>query len=154
MVNNDVLKKMRFILNFGDDQMISTFAEGGMQVSRSLVSQWLKDEENEDYLLCKDVELATFLNGLIVKKRGVSESGVPKAEIKLTNNLTLRKLKIAFDLKSEDLIEILNLADLRVGKHELSAFFRKPGHKNYRECKDQILRNFLMGLQLKERPRE
>ena len=62
------------------------------------------------------------------------------------------KLKIALNLKAEDVLEVLALADLRISKHELSAFFRKPDNKHYRECKDQILRNFLKGLQLKYRP--
>lgn len=131
--------------------MIETFSNGGRQVSRELVSQWLKKDDHEDYKLCSDEELATFLNGLIINKRGKVEGSVPVAEKKMTNNLTLKKLKIAFELKGEEIIEILDLADFRVGKHELSAFFRKFGHKNYRECKSQILRNFLMGLQLRER---
>jgi len=42
--------------------------------------------------------------------------------------------------------------DMHISKHELSAIFRKPGQKQYRECKDQFLRNFLYGLQFKERP--
>jgi len=49
-------------------------------------------------------------------------------------------------LKDEGILEILGLAGLDLSKHELSAFFRKPGHKHYRECKDQVLRNFLSGL--------
>ena len=61
------------------------------------------------------------------------------------------KLKIALNLKSEDVLEILQLAEFQLSKHELSAFFRKPGHKHYRDCKDQVLRNFLKGLQMKYR---
>jgi len=70
----------------------------------------------------------------------------------LTNNSIFRKLKIALDLKGEDILHIMDLADLHMSEHELSAFFRKPGHKHYRLCKDQILRNFLKGLRLKYRP--
>ena len=62
------------------------------------------------------------------------------------------KLKIALNLKAEDVLEIMYLSDWRMSKHELSAFFRKPGHKHYRDCKNQILRNFLKGVQLKYRP--
>ncbi|MDB4261608.1 DUF1456 family protein, partial [bacterium] len=69
----------------------------------------------------------------------------------LTNNLILRKLKIALELQSEDIIDILKLAELELSASELSSFFRKPGHRNYRACKDQVLRNFLMGLQIKLR---
>ena len=62
------------------------------------------------------------------------------------------KLKIALNLKADDVLGILDLANFRISKHELSAFFRRPDHKHYRECKDQILRNFLKGIQLKYRP--
>lgn len=61
------------------------------------------------------------------------------------------KLKIALNLKAEDVLEIMALADLKISKHELSAFFRKPAHKHFRECQNQILRNFLKGMQLKYR---
>ena len=60
-------------------------------------------------------------------------------------------LKIALNLKAEEIIELLALAGFHIGKHELSAFFRRADHKHYRECKDQILRNFLKGVQLKVR---
>ena len=61
------------------------------------------------------------------------------------------KLKIAFNLKADETLALLALNDLEISKHELSAFFRKPGHKHHRACKDQVLRNFLQGLQLKYR---
>ncbi|AYC06892.1 Glutamate synthase (NADPH) large chain [Vibrio cholerae] len=51
------------------------------------------------------------------------------------------------NLKAEDILEILQLADFRLSKHELSAFFRKPDNKHYRECKDQVLKSFLLGLE-------
>jgi uncharacterized protein YehS (DUF1456 family) len=54
-------------------------------------------------------------------------------------------------LQADDVLELVNRDDFRISKHELSAFFRKPGHKHYRECKDQVLRNFLKGIQLKYR---
>jgi len=66
--------------------------------------------------------------------------------------MVLRKLKIAFDMKNEDVLALLSTAGLDLGKHELSAFFRRTDHKHYRPCKDQVLRNFLRGLQIKYRP--
>ena len=151
MLNNDVLKRVRYILDYNDNQMIEVFALADLEVSRKVLSQWLKKDDDPDYKSCKSVELATFLNGLISDKRGKKEGEQPIPEKVLTNNIIFKKLKIAFNLKAEDIIEALDLAELRVSKHELSAFFRKPNHKNYRECKAQILRNFLMGLQLKLR---
>ncbi len=151
MLNNDVLKKLRYILDLGDDQMKDIFKLADMDVSRETVCNWLKSDDSPDYLVCKDLDLASFLNGLINLKRGKLESGQPKQEKHLNNNIILRKLSIAFRFRSEDIIEVLSLADFRLSKHELSAFFRKQDHKNYRECQAQVLRNFLMGLQIKIR---
>ncbi len=151
MLNNDVLRRVRYILDFSDRQMMKTFGLAGLEVSREGVSQWLKKDDDPDFQRCEDLEFAVFLNGLIIEKRGKREGEQPKPEKSLTNNIIFRKLIIAFNLKSEEVIEILDLAGLRISKHELSALFRKPDHKNYRECKGQILRNFLSGLQLKFR---
>ena len=82
---------------------------------------------------------------------GKKEGSQVEPEQSLTNNLIFRKLKIALDLKDDDILVIMESVDFRLSKHELSAFFRKPGHKNYRECKNQILRNFLTGVQNKYR---
>lgn len=151
MTNNDILRRVRYILNFNDSEMLDICALADMKVSKEQMGQWLKKDDDPEYEPCKSIELASFLNGLISEKRGKKEGETPKPEKNLTNNIILRKLMIAFSLKSEDVIEILGFADLRISKHELSAFFRKPEHKNYRECKAQILRNFLMGLQIKLR---
>ena len=151
MTNNDVLRRVRYIFDFNDDKMIAIFALTDLEVSREQISKWLKKDDDEDYQSCADVKLATFLNGLIIDKRG-KKPGEPAAiETKLTNNLIFRKLKIALDLKDEDILKLLESVDFRLSKHELSAFFRKPGHKNYRECKDQVLRNFLSAVQQKYR---
>jgi uncharacterized protein YehS (DUF1456 family) len=93
--------------------------------------------------------MAIFLNGFINEKRGKKEGVQPEPEKRLNNNIILRKLKIALNLKDEDILEILMLADLRISKHELSAFFRNPNQEQYRLCKDQVLRNFLFGMQKK-----
>ena len=153
MVNNDVLRRVRFILDLDDSKMISIFAQADLEVTRVQVSDWLKRDEDPEFQKCNDRQLATFLNGLINDKRGKKEGEQPKPEKTLTNNIVLRKLKIAFDLKSEDVLKLIAQTDidLRLSKHELSAFFRKAEHKHYRECKDQVLRNFLQGLQAQYR---
>lgn len=129
--------------------MMSLFASGGQEVSREEVSDWLKKEDDPAYKECSDLLLATFLNGLIVDRRGKKDGPQPLPEKRLTNNIIFMKLKIALDLQAEDVLQILGLAGFILSKHELSAFFRKPDHKHYRECKDQVLRNFLMGVQIK-----
>ena len=114
----------------------------------------MKQEDDPAYNKLTDVQLATYLNGLINDKRGKREGPQPVPDKDLTNNAVFMKLKIALNLQAEDILEIMDLSDFRMSKHELSAFFRKPGHKHYRECKDQILRIFLKGLQMQYRKDE
>ncbi|MCK5902943.1 MAG: DUF1456 family protein [Cocleimonas sp.] len=151
MTNNDVLRRVRYIFNFNDRTMIEIFGLADTQVTRADVSCWLKKNDDEDYKSLNDLQLACFLNGLIVKKRGKREGVQPKSEKTLNNNKIFMKLKIALSLKAEAVLDLLILANFQMSKHELSAFFRKPDHKHYRVCKDQILRNFLQGIQLKYR---
>lgn len=151
MTNNDILRRIRYILDFNDSKMVSVFGLAGQRVKREQVSEWLKKDDNPAYKSCNDTQLAIFLDGLIIDKRGKKEGPQPKPNKHLTNNIIFMKLKIAFFLKAEDVLEILGSAELHISKHELSALFRKPGHRHYHECKDQILRNFLKGLQLKHR---
>ena len=151
MNQNDILRRVRYFLDLDDSKMMSIFSLGGSEVTRAQVSDWLKKDDDPAYQQMNDQELATFLNGLIVEKRGERDGPQVKPEKQLTNNMIFMKLKIALNLKAEDTLAILALNDFRISKHELSAFFRKPGHKHFRACKDQVLRNFLKGLQLKYR---
>lgn len=151
MTNNDILRRIRYIFDFNDDKMITLFASADCEVTRAQISDWMKQEDDPEYKKLSDVLLATYLNGLINDKRGKKEGPQPVPEKNLTNNAIFMKLKIALNLQAEDILEIMDLSDFRMSKHELSAFFRKVGHKHYRECKDQILRVFLKGLQIKYR---
>lgn len=152
MNNNDILRRIRYIFDYDDSKMMAIFGLADCQVTRSQVSDWLKKDDDPACEKCSDTQLAFFLNGLINDKRGRKEGPQPEPEQRLTKNIIFMKLKIALDLKAEDVIKIMSLADFNISKSELSAFFRKPGHKHYRECKNQILRNFLKGVQLKYRP--
>ena len=152
MNKNDILRRIRYIFDFSDSDMISIFGQAGHEVTRAQVSDWLKKDDDPAFKKCTDKELAVFLNGLINHKRGKRQGPQPEPEHKLSNNAIFMKLKIAVNLKAQEVINVLSLAGLKISKHELSAFFRRPGHRHYRECKNQILRNFLKGLQLKLRP--
>jgi uncharacterized protein YehS (DUF1456 family) len=151
MTNNDILRRIRYTFAFDDSKMIAIFGLADHQVTRAEISDWLKKEEDPAYQECSDTLLAIFLNGLINEKRGKKEGAQPEPEKRLTNNSIFMKLKIALNLKAEDVLVIMDLAGFPMSKPELTSFFRKPGHKHYRECKDQILRYFLKGLQLKYR---
>jgi uncharacterized protein YehS (DUF1456 family) len=147
MTNNDILRRLRYTFNFTNQQMVDIFALGELEVTEEQVLIWLKREEDKDYKSCRDKALSHYLNGLIVFKRGKKDDAPMPTEDELNNNIILRKLKIAMNMQSDDMIKALESADFRIGKSELSAFFRKPGHKHFRVCKDQVLRNFIVGLQ-------
>ena len=147
MTHNDVLRSLRYLLNVSDAAMIDIFRLGDHAVSRAEVVAFLKTEEDEGYQPCSDKAMAHFLNGLVIYKRGKDESRPPQPlELPVTNNTVLKKVRVAFELKDDDIIALLQRTGLRVSKAELGAFFRRPDHRNYRDCGDQILRNLLKGL--------
>jgi len=151
VTNNDILRRIRYIFNINDSKMIATFDLADYAVTREQISDWLKKEEDPAFKELSDKQLAIFLNGLIVKNRGKKDGPQPEPEERINYNIIFRKLKIALDFKDEDILAALDLAEFPISKHELSALFRRPDHKHYRECQTQILRNFLKGLQLKYR---
>ncbi len=148
MTNNDMLRRLRYTFDLNDSAVISIFRLAGKEVTREEISDWLKKPDDAAFKSCNDTVFATFLNGFIVSQRGVKEGPAPTIEKHLTNNIIFRKLKIALNLQADEVLAVLASGGSEISKHELSAFFRKTGHKHFRECKDQILRNFLHGLQL------
>ena len=149
MDNNDVLRRLRYSFELEDSTMIKLFQHCDVTVTRAEISAWLKKEEDPEVVQINDAQMATFLNGFIVEKRGKKNGQTPPPETKMNNNIVLAKLKIALGLQSEEIIALITMAGLTISKHELSAFFRKNSHKHYRSCKDQILRHFLKGVQMK-----
>jgi uncharacterized protein YehS (DUF1456 family) len=148
MNNNQVLRRVCNAFALDDAQKIAVFAEADCTISHDLLSSWYKQEDDADFVACKDVELASFLNGFINHNRGKKDGPQTEPETELDNNMIFMKLKIALNLKAEDLMLIMGLADNKLSKHEMSAFFRKPGNKHYRECRDDTLSDFLKGMKV------
>ncbi|MDX9696304.1 MAG: DUF1456 family protein [Bacteroidales bacterium] len=148
MSNNDILRRIRYTFDLNDTKMINIFGLADLNVSRAQISDWLKKDDDPAFQELSDVHMSTFLNGFIIEMRGKKEGPQPEPEKILNNNIVFRKLKIALNLKDEDILDIFNLVDMRLSKHELSAFFRNPNQSQYRACKDQFLRNFLQGMQI------
>jgi uncharacterized protein YehS (DUF1456 family) len=149
MNNNDVLRSIRHVLNLSDTTIVDIFTLAQHKIDQATVANFLKDEDEAGYIACTNNLMIFFLDGLITHRRGKSDtkSADPKGIFPpLTNNIILKKLRIAFDLKEDDFIELMSLADYETSKNELSAIFRKPGHKHYRECSDEFLMGFLVGL--------
>lgn len=64
----------------------------------------------------------------------------------MNNNDIFKKLRVALQLRDDQIVEILELVDFRMSKGEIGNLFRKEDHESYMECGDQVLRNFLNGL--------
>lgn len=152
MTNNDYLRSLRYVLDVSDFKLADIIKLAGLTVPVEEVRDYLKNEEDEGYKKCSDEVMAHFLDGMIYFKRGKDETKPPAPfELPVTNNVVLKKTKVAFALKEDDMHEVLGLAGFKVGRSELSALLRKKGQDNYRECGDQFLRNFLKGLAIKIR---
>ena len=147
MNNNDILRRLRYTFDLKELEIVDIFTSADGIATQEQVTSWLKKEDDAGYVEMIDEEMATFLNGFINTKRGKREGPQPVPEKRLTNNAVFMKLRIALNLQAEEILDIMSLAEFNLSKHELSSFFRKPDNRHYCECKDQILRNFLMGLQ-------
>ena len=148
MTNNDLLFKIHTIFDYTTEQMLEIFALAGKKVTEEQLNAWILKIEEEGSEEFDDKSLETFLNGYIVFKRGPSDKGIPALSAKLNNNIIFTKLKIALNLKAEDLITHFETAGLTLSKHEISAFFRKPTNKHYKKCTSQTLACFMKGVTL------
>lgn len=154
MTNNDILRRLRYALNLKDVTVIEIFKLADYDIEKYTVVDMLRKEEDESYLECSDDVLGLFLDGFIIYNRGKRDVLPTTNKIlvaDLTNNEILKKIRIALTLKDDEIIEILKLVDFKISKSELNALFRKKGHKNYKECGNQFLRNFLQGLAVHNR---
>ena len=154
MINNDVLRSIRYMLDLSDGKMIELIqlADPAFPIEKADMDAFLKKEDEAGFVECNDRVLAHFLNGLVLHYRGPDDSQPPRPmEKRVTNNVVLKKLHVAFQLKDVDMHEVFAQAGFPISKPELTALFRLPGHKHFRLCGDQLLRNFLKGLTLRFR---
>lgn len=154
MNNNDILIRVRYAFHFKNAEMAKIFKLGGTAVSVPKIVNLLKKEEEEDFYECEDELLDVFLDGFIIFKRGPADPSrpAPPKPPQLSNNIILRRIRIALALKDIDIVEIMALAEVKVSKSEVNALFQRESHKNYKPCQTQFMRNFLKGLSLKFRP--
>lgn len=154
MTNNDILRRLRYALNFNNSTLIEIFKLSGHEIRPFEVDNLLKKEDENGYVECSSAIMELFLDGLVLYKRGRQDDRpgqVRQASAELTNNAILKKIRIALELKEEDMLAVLKLAGVGISKSELSALFRREGQKNYKACGDQFLRNFLQGLTIRYR---
>ena len=153
MLNNDAIKAVRFMLGINDAKIVEICGLDGLEIPRTEIHNFMRGETDPEYIECPDGIMVHFLDGLIYYLRGKDESRPPMPkELPVSNNLILKKLRVAFQLKEEDMLSLINDSGMKFGKSELSAVLRKRGHDNYRQLGDQVLRYFLKGLTQKLKP--
>jgi len=148
-----ILRNIRYAMNLDDSTMLGIFRLGGHDIDSAALSGLLKKEDEQGHIACSPEIMGSFLDGLIIHKRGKKDTPTQMAKRgALTNNDILKKLRIALELKEDDMLAVLKCGDVDISKSELTALFRKKGHKHYKECGDQFLRYFLKGLAVHQGP--
>ena len=144
---NEILYRIKKALNLTSKEMLETYKLETYKMEEKHLDGLLARRQNKDFILCSYEELGIFLDGLVTLKRGPSPKKSNNDEvIALTNNLILKKLRIALELKEAETEIIFGLADIELSKQQLASLFRKEGHKNFKECSDALLLAFLEGL--------
>jgi len=156
MINNDIIRRVRYALSISNADMVKIFKLAGHDFPEAEIPEILKKEKETGFVECSDSLLEFFLDGLIIMKRGKQESSSPRSSAltraSMSNNMVLKKLRIAFNFKEDDMLAMFKLAECAITRPELSALFRKQGSKNYKACGDQILKKFLHGVTVFFRP--
>ncbi|MBW2186569.1 MAG: DUF1456 family protein [Deltaproteobacteria bacterium] len=149
MTYNDILRRFRYAVDLSNSDILECFNLIGHSVSPERLHSFFKRETESGYQELPAELMNAFLNGLIIFTRGRKENDadiVQRPQTPLSNNVILKKIRIALELREDDMLNLLDTADFSISRSELSALFRKKGHKNYKECGDQLLRNFINGL--------
>lgn len=145
MNNNELLFSIVQTLDLNTTQMNEILSHGEV-TDKVVIENILQECDNETF--------EAFLNGFIVFKRGKEEEkpgskkkkSLPIKVRKSINNVVLKKLKIAFSLTNDDIVELFEEEGVSMTKNELTTYFRKEGHKHYRRLEDYYLKNFLNGV--------
>jgi len=143
---NDILYKIQKALNLSQEEMLEAYKLAEYKMDATHLDALLKRHQDEGSKLCSYEELGVFLDGFVILKRGPSPKKQNNDAVELTNNLILKKLRIALELKEAETEIIFSLGEAELSKQQLASLFRKEGHKNFKECSDELLMAFLDGL--------
>ena len=149
MTYNDILRRFRYAVDLSDSVILEAFKLKNYTVSPEQLSRYFMRETETGYQELSAELMDAFLDGLIIYTRGKQDNvtaSSPRPQVPLNNNVILKKIRIALELREDDMLNLLDVAQFSLSRSELSALFRKKGHKNYKECGDQLLRNFINGL--------
>ncbi|MBU1669444.1 DUF1456 family protein [bacterium] len=144
---NDILYKIKTALSLDNERMLKAYTLADYTMSKERLESILKRHQDKGYVKADYEELGVFLDGLVLLKRGPSSQVKDDVEVlELSNNLILKKLRVALELKEPELVIIFALADVELSKRQVGSLFRKEDNKNFKACSDELLMAFLEGL--------
>lgn len=153
MDNNELLRRLRYALQVDDPVAKRIFKQGGLETTVDNVVAWRLKDDDDGYIACPNEAVSAFLAGLIIEKRGAQE-GKPVAKpsnAHIENNTVLKLIRIALSMRSDDVLACMIAGGAKLSKSEANALMRKPDSRNYRQCGDQALRQFIKGVALRQR---
>ena len=144
---NDILFKIKTALSLKNEEIIEAYKLADFEMSEERAISILKRKQDKGFEEATFEELGIFLDGLVLLKRGPSDKAVDEEEIvELTNNLILKKIRVAMELKEAELVILFALGEVTITKRQIGSLFRKEGGKNFKVCSDELLNAFLDGL--------
>ncbi len=147
MKTSVVITALKDALNLSRPQILSLYNLVSYPMSKERLDGILKNPSNKRSITATYEELGLFLDALILHKRKESPNSTDSdEEIELTNNLILKKIRVALNLKEYEIAIIFELVDFKISKSKIKNLFRSPKHPKYIECDDKTLLAFLEGL--------
>lgn len=144
---NDILFKIKKALGLSNEEMLKAYTLENYDMTLQHLENLLKRRQDKGFEMCTFEELGVFLDGFVTLKRGPApQKQNADEDMALTNNLILKKLRAALQLKEFEIGIIFELVDVELSKQQLSSLFRKEDHKNFKPCSDELLESFLDGL--------
>lgn len=166
MEANEFYRRLRYALQLDDEDTVRLFAAlsrrqpGAAAPDPQMIAAWRQRAEAPEFVAMTQTALGTFIDALILHYRGERTDpadgpeparSAPSTVRQGDNNTLLKGVRVALSLRVEDIVACIAGGGGNLGKAAVSAFFRKPGSRNYRACGDQVLRQFLKGLALAQR---
>ena len=166
MESNEFYRRLRYALCLDDhdtQQVFSAMASrrSGFDVpTQTEIRAWRCRSDEADYRHMPQAAMKALLDALVFHHRGdapvpADTRNSPRATTpameRCDNNAMLKGVRVALSLRIEDIVECIAAGGGQIGTAAVSAFFRKPGSRNYRTCGDQALRQFLQGLARRQR---
>ena len=145
MKASEIIQAIKDALSLNRKQILHIYDLEDFPISQDRLNGILKNSSKKSSINATYEELGVFLDGLISYKRGKSEKEMPQ-DVVLDNNLILKKLRAALNLKEYEIALIFELADYKISKSAIRDMFRSPSHPKYKECDNKTLKAFLEGL--------